>query len=504
QGAETLGYLVAYPDGGREFTPAELQVVQSFSDQAALAVAMRLLVDRQRDAATAGERFRLSAEMHDTVAQSLGALVLQLETTADLLRSQDVEGAATCLETATARARRALQETRRVVQGLPPDLLLSLTLQEAIQRELAILAESGSVTTEFILTGQEQNLTTEQRTALLRIAQESFANISKHAGAARVRAGVDYAEETVTLLVEDNGSGFNPSAVETGSNGGYGLFGMRERARQLGGELVIDSRLGWGTRVVAVIPYRVSAARPHAERAAAAASSSPPESEAQSSATEADPIRVLIVDDHAVTRQGLKSVLQAEQGIVVVGEAGDGAEAIRAAIELTPDVVLMDLQMPVVDGFTAMSELKQAQPDLPVVVLTTFETQESVAGAAKAGAKGYVLKDSPPAELVAAVRAARSGDVLISGSVNARLQQLAAARAEGSAGAEGLHEREMEVLELLVHGARNKEIAARLFISESTVEYHLSNLFIKLGVSNRTEAARVAAERGLTSRPPLK
>jgi DNA-binding NarL/FixJ family response regulator len=168
------------------------------------------------------------------------------------------------------------------------------------------------------------------------------------------------------------------------------------------------------------------------------------------------------------------------------------------AQDIRPDVVLMDIQMPQVNGLEGLRRIRQARPELPVLILTTMQTDETVGQALSAGAKGFLLKDAGGAEIVAAVRAAMRGETTLAPAVTERLAALATGQAmrKDSALTE-LNEREREVLELLTRGARNKEIAAQLFLSPKTVEYHLSNLFAKLGVSNRTEAVRMALEQGL-------
>jgi DNA-binding NarL/FixJ family response regulator len=207
----------------------------------------------------------------------------------------------------------------------------------------------------------------------------------------------------------------------------------------------------------------------------------------------------LLADDHDITRQGVRTMLEASGEIVVVGEARDGAQAVAQARALRPDVVLMDIQMPLMGGLEATRVLHAEAPELPVVILTTFQTAESVAEALAAGAKGYMLKDADASDLVAAVRAARRGEALLSSAVADRLATMATFQPNSPTGPDSLNDREQEILQLLARGARNKEIAAQLFLSIKTVEYHMAHLFHKLGVSNRTEAARVATERGLVS-----
>lgn len=206
-------------------------------------------------------------------------------------------------------------------------------------------------------------------------------------------------------------------------------------------------------------------------------------------------IRILIVDDHTVVRQGLHMFLGLEEDLEIVGEARDGAQAVELARKLTPDVVLMDLLMPVMDGIQATKLIRQELPDTEVIAVTSVLEDEMVVGAIRAGAIGYLLKDAEAAELIKAIRAAADGQVQLSPQVATRL--LREVRAPESP--ETLTEREIEVLRLLARGQSNKEIAKNLFIAEKTVKTHISNILGKLDVPSRTQAALYAARIGLVS-----
>ncbi|MEU4227046.1 response regulator transcription factor [Nonomuraea sp. NPDC026600] len=211
------------------------------------------------------------------------------------------------------------------------------------------------------------------------------------------------------------------------------------------------------------------------------------------------PISLLIVDDHPVVRDGLSSMFTRDPEFEVLGEASDGAEAVRLARSLAPDVILMDLRMPGMDGVTAITELARQGIAARVLVLTTYNTDSHVLPAIEAGATGYLLKDAPRAELVRAVRAAAQGQSVLAPSVAARL--MSRFRAPGTAGP--LSRRELEVLELVAAGTTNREAAARLFITEATVKTHLLNIYAKLGVGDRAAAVAEAFNRGLlTPGPP--
>jgi len=213
------------------------------------------------------------------------------------------------------------------------------------------------------------------------------------------------------------------------------------------------------------------------------------------SASDAPPIRVLIVDDHGVVREGLRAYLELEPDIQVIGEARDGQEAVRRASELQPDVVLMDLVMPNMGGVDATTRIKEQQPHVHVIVLTSFLEDDQVVPAIKAGATSYLLKDVAASDLARAIRAARAGQAQLHPEVARRLMQQVTAPRKPDAGAQ-LTEREREVLRLLADGRSNKEIARALVVSERTVKGHVSNILGKLGLQDRTQAALYAVRHG--------
>jgi DNA-binding NarL/FixJ family response regulator len=205
------------------------------------------------------------------------------------------------------------------------------------------------------------------------------------------------------------------------------------------------------------------------------------------------PIRILLVDDHSVVRQGLKMFLGLDGDLEVIGEAQDGAEAIRLARELQPDVVLMDLLMPVMDGITAIGHIRKEMPDIEVIALTSVLEDASVVGAIKAGAIGYLLKNTESDQLRRSIKAAADGQVQLSPEAAARLMR----EMRQPENPDALTERENEVLKLLARGRANKEIARDLSIGEKTVKTHVSNILSKLGVQSRTQAALHAVRSGL-------
>jgi len=209
-------------------------------------------------------------------------------------------------------------------------------------------------------------------------------------------------------------------------------------------------------------------------------------------------IRLLIADDHLIVRQGLRLILETEDGFELVGEATDGAEAVQLAGELHPDVILMDLRMPGMDGLTAIEQLAEKQPETAIVILTTFNEDDLMVRGLRAGAKGFLLKDTDRKTLFDSIRAAARGETLLKPDVMARLLAQTQAPSGEKKQLENidLTEREMEVLQAAAQGKTSKEIAFMLGISERTVKAHLGSIYQKLGVDSRAAAIAAAAGRG--------
>ena len=200
-------------------------------------------------------------------------------------------------------------------------------------------------------------------------------------------------------------------------------------------------------------------------------------------------IRVMIVDDHPVVRTGLKTLLESEDDVTVVAMAGSGREALLALQKADPEVVLLDLRMPEMDGTDVIADMRRISPEIKILVLTNYQEEEYILRAVQAGAAGYLLKSMPQEEILKAVRTIMQNETYIPGDISKRLLQ--------TIGREKLSEREIEVLTLVCKGLTNKEIANKLFISDKTARNHVTNCLIKLGANDRTEAVTTAIRRGL-------
>jgi NarL family two-component system response regulator LiaR len=208
-------------------------------------------------------------------------------------------------------------------------------------------------------------------------------------------------------------------------------------------------------------------------------------------------IRILIADDHAVVREGLRALIDTEPGMELVGEAADGAEAVEKAQALKPDVILLDLVMPHKDGIAAIEEIKEEDPDAHILVITSFAEDDKVFAAIKAGALGYLLKDASPDELLRAVREVHRGEPSMQPSIAHKVMRELQRASSLPPTEDPLTEREVEVLRLVTQGLTNQEIAEKLFVSERTVRAHVSNILGKLHLANRTQAALYALREGI-------
>jgi DNA-binding NarL/FixJ family response regulator len=415
--------------------------------------------------------------------------------------------------------REALYVVRASNEDLLPTELVENSFPEVLSRLVEETAETLGISSRISFSGIDEQdhscehiLSNDAKRILYLIAHETLYQVQQHSSTRRLRLVLNYGSDDVQMSIEDDG--FNAAlhlpAVEENSES-MPLFAesapvsslpivsdLRYRIERLGGSLEIDVLEERGTRVSAHVPYTHSAqslATSEHTRGPLIVSPETTVPLLPVLSTKDEVIRILIVDSQMVTRAGLQRLLESYPGLQVIGQAADGVQAVSETLELGPRVVLMDAQLPNGQSLEALRQIKQLNLDTKVLLLSTQNREEYLYETLRAGADGYILKDIAPDELAQAVRTVARGEILIQPQLANRLLSRFGTR--GNTPYESLTTREMEVLRLLARGMRNKEIAARLFVSERTVNFHLANIYQKLNVSGRTEALSKALEKGL-------
>ncbi len=411
------------------------------------------------------------------------------------------------LATLEQMTRELLYEIRSSSDDAPLPELEGVTLAEALSQAVEGMAETLGLSSRVQFSGEERALPRPTERLLYYIAREALYQAQQRTGVRKLRLSLNYGRDEVLLTIEDDGLApgrgeesaatppplFNTSNEElsappfTATSGATYtipvMSGLRHRVVHLGGSLEVNTPGEQGTRLQARVPYIYPAA---------GTSPAPPvPSPVEQPTTPVAPrVGVLVVDSQAVTRAGLRRLLESYADLHVVGAAADGVQAVSETLELGPQVVLMDMQLPNGQSLEALRQIKQLNLDTHVLLLSAQDREELLYETLRAGADGYVLKDIAPDELAQAVRAVARGEILVRAPTRSRIPSR-------GAHIEALTAREEEVLRLLARGLRNKEIAARLFVSERTVNFHLANIYQKLNVSGRTEALSKALEQGL-------
>ena len=461
--------IVFSRDERRVFGPDDAELLELFARHAAIALATaqmhEIAEERARAEAAAAERDRLLGEVHDSLTQRLVSIRVYLDAA-----ERDATGTmADQLREAGTAARDALAETRLTLLGLAASPLNGQTLDAALRSEAAWAQSIGGLEVRYVSAGTPAAMEQSLAAGVLRVAREALTNIVRHAQARSVRLGLVYEPTAVTLLVQDDGQGFDPKAEWQGDR--FGLRALSERARVLGATVDVDSLAGWGTRIRARFPYRLDE-----EQAAPR-------------------LRVLIAAARPLLRAGIARLLSAtDPGLEVVGEAATADQALAACVDLRPDVVLADLGLTVTpSGGDLTSLLLGRHPRLAVVGLCEVGDEKLVASAMRAGARGCVDTGADGPELARAVIAAGRGQAILSGPVLARLHRGLQDDESGPA----LTERERQVRSLMEQGLPDKLIAERLVLSIKTVEKHAGSVLRKTGARNRTELAALAGQARL-------
>lgn len=469
---------------------------------------------------------------HTQLVETLSAMILQLNALQALVCSDVATDAIPSytyalhdgLTTLEQMTRAALQQARSIDQDFLPTELIGVTLPEALSRTIEETAEKLGLSSRIAFSGDERNLPSCTESLLYQIAQEALYQLQQYTGAHKLRLILTYGHDDVQLSIEHDGVVATklddaPAPLFTSTSPtptSAVLIDLQQRIEHLGGSLQLHMQTEPGqlTRIHARIPYDHPEVSNNASNVVAASlgDSQPlagsmsvgqvtrgagnevlsiPESPAR------EQVRVLVVEPQAVTRAGLRRLLESYSDLQVVGEAADGVQAVSETLELGPQVVLMDMQLPNGQSLEALRQIKQLNLNTQVLLLSALDREEYLYEALRAGAGGYVLKDIAPDDLAQAIHTVARGEVLVHPQLARRLLSQIGRQARGDHPYESLTAREQEVLRLLARGLRNKEMAARLHVSERTINFHLANIYQKLNVSGRTEALSKALEQGL-------
>ncbi|MBU5220535.1 hybrid sensor histidine kinase/response regulator transcription factor [Bacillus albus] len=413
------------------------------------------------------ERDRLSKDLHDTMGHSYTSIIMGMETLRMELKSKEGEQQ---LDSLLQLARNSMEEVRLYLHQLDlsqESLPLATTLQQLTEE----FKKHAKVNVRTRIIGEEYMVSKQSKMTLYRSLQESLTNAVRHGHSTEIIVSLHFEPQQIRLDVQDNGCG-----VEEWKDG-FGLTAMKERVSQSQGRVIVYSQKGEGTLISCVLPKQVQLSN--------------------------EQIRLCIVDDHSFIRESLHTILGGLEDLQVVGMAEGGERALELCERLKPDVVLMDLEMPNLDGIHATKMIKKKWPDIRVLILSTFQNTERAKEIIRNGADGYVLKSIDSRELAESIRLVYRGGTMITHDLFHRMWEeneetgLFEARSDGKE--YGLTKRELEILELLSQGSRYKTIASTLYLSNGTVRNYASNLYEKLGVKNREDAVQKAKDIGLLS-----
>jgi PAS domain S-box-containing protein len=452
-------------------------------------LASRLLEVREE------ERRRVACDIHDGLVQVAAVAHQNLRAYLEA-HTPGTTPSRERLDRALQLVELTVGEARRIISTLRPAGLLASGLGALLRSRVASLRTEGWKI-NYVESLGEERLPAEIETTLYWVVQEALSNVRKHALTTRVNITLKRSGKEICLEVRDWGCGFDKASSREGRSPGerVGLFGMHERIALLGGEFTIDTQPGAGTSVVAKVPLDCSFPIP--------------EDRISGSPSNASPARLLVADDHALIREGLRTMLADESDLEVVGEATDGREALELCHRLRPDLVLMDVLMPKLDGLAAARAIKAACTATNILMLTAYGDPAYLLEAVQAGAVGFVMKDAGRRELVDAVRGALGGKSSLSPDVAMRLlrsltsenqrtiRSLAELEKQPEPLPEALTPREIEILQLVARGQTNRQISHKLVISPATVKVHVEHILTKLKVSDRTQAAVQASKAGL-------
>ncbi|MHA7578823.1 response regulator [Paenibacillus vandeheii] len=413
----------------------------------------------------AEERNRLSRELHDTVGHAYTTIIMGMES----LRSELVtETGIQRLDSLLELGRKHIEEVRGYLHQMESSQQ-SLSLVQSLQELGDEFQEHAQVHVSFRAFGEEYPLSKQAKITFIRFLQESLTNGTRHGQATEITVSLQFEQQYARLEVQDNGKGMEEWRE------GFGMNAMKERAMNLQGQVSIYTKPGDGTLVACTLPR-------------------------QAEMTD-ELIRLLVVDDQPFIRESLRALLERYPDLNVAGLAEDGEQAVDLCGRLQPHVVLMDLDMPRMDGAEATKRIKQQWPHIRVLIFTTFQDTEQALDLLRNGADGFLLKSAESLELADTIRLIHRGGTLIDQGMSHKIFEKLDESIESpllkAAVGYGLTAREIEILQLVAQGFRYKTIASKLYLSDGTVRNYASSAYIKLGVRNKEEAVQKALEIGI-------
>jgi DNA-binding NarL/FixJ family response regulator/signal transduction histidine kinase len=446
----------------------------------------RKMLEQQRALAALEEREYLARELHDNLGQVMGYIHLQVQTAAQQLRDGQVELCQATLQQLNEVSQDSYSDLREFLLGLRQKFSEAPDFFTALQKYTQDYSRAYGLPINLCCPDNLGTIRLDPAAEvhLLRIIQEALSNIRKHAHATKATIFFSRADGSTQVMIEDDGQGFDPadqhtSAADDQAEGEFhfGMDIMGERAQELGGSLQVLSAPGQGTRILVRLP----------------------DQHPQASSPRVSGLRVVLADDHPLFRDGLRNLLQA-RGVKVVGLAQNGLEAVERALALQPDVVILDIQMPEMDGLEACRQIKAQAPGMRVLMLTMASNANTLFEAVRAGASGYLLKDLDADQFLDRLEALVRGETPIASSMAGPLLQEFASHPEALDEKEVLNARQQEVLALMAQNLTYAQIAQRLYLSESTVKYHAGQIMEKLGTDSRSAALAEATRRGWIER----
>jgi PAS domain S-box-containing protein len=423
------------------------------------------------------ERRRIAQDLHDSTGQNLVALATML---GRLNKSVPSVGrkSRTLLSECVALSNQCIREVRTLSYLLHPPLLDEAGLEEAIREYVTGFSKRSGIEVKLEMSRRLGRVARDIEQALFRVVQEALTNIQRHSGSQQAKIRI-HRNSDLTLEVSDLGRGVSASAhrgkQKTRFEVGVGILSMQERVKLIGGRLDIVST-DHGTTVRATVPF---------------------------GRNQMKKLRILLADDHGLVRVGARAVLQSQHGWRVVGEAVNGREAVEKAIELKPDVAVVDIGMPELDGIEVTRQIRTSAPEIRVLVLTMHESGQMVRRALDAGASGYLLKSDLTESLAKAVETVADGNRFLPPKVSEIVMEeflsSTSKNQQGESASTPATPREVEVIRLLAEGKTNKEIAALLGITVRTVETHRAKIMLKLGLHSLAELIHYAVRRGIAT-----